>query len=61
LKIKIYLHVKANAFIDYGPAELYLYIRNGWLCSEPKSPITNKIERQFLGIPVIKYKTERRN
>ena len=56
---KLSTHVKATAFLDFIPAELH--INSQWLVVyRAKNPITNKMERHRLSVPVIKSNTERR-
>lgn len=52
-------HVKAHAFIDYRPAELC--IKTQWLVVYyAKNPITQKMERFRVSVPVLTSKTERK-
>lgn len=52
-------HVKAYAFIDYRPAELC--IKTQWLVVYyAKNPITQKMERFRVSVPVLNSKIERR-
>lgn len=51
-------HVKANAFIDYKPAELRMNSR--WLIVYySKNPITQQMERQRISVPVLSPNSER--
>lgn len=50
--------IKANAFYDYKPAELKMNQR-WFVIFYAKNPLTEKLERFRVSVPVIKQKTER--
>ena len=53
-------HITAKAFIDFKPAELRI-VKDWLIVYHAKNPISNKLERFRLRVPVLKNVKEQKN